>query len=144
MPLHYYTSDKILKLKAVGPTIFVTTQDLFGTQVRYNIWRKTTVSDLKDLIKKSIIPTLPHHLSQIQVQDSTFAELGRLITYLLPSNKTNNSPDISLFVACDVNGHKKLDEADSTPLCKLLPEDDMLVLCRQNVIAHSSMKQFAP
>ena len=41
MPLHYYTSDKILKLKAVGPTIFVTTQDLFGTQVHYNIWRKT-------------------------------------------------------------------------------------------------------
>ena len=81
---------------------------------------------MKDLIKKSIIPSLPHHLSQIQVQDSTFAELGSLITYLLPSNKMNKSPDISLFVACDVNGHKKLDEADSTPLCKLLPEDDMV------------------
>ena len=126
MPLHYYTSDTSIKLKVVGPTIFVTTRDSFGTQVSYNIWRKTTVSGLKDVIKKSIIPTLPDHLSEIEVKDSTFDELGSLITYLLPSNKTNNSPDISLFVACDVNGYKKLDEADSTPLCKLLSESDVV------------------
>ena len=52
MSLHYYTSDTSLKLKAVGPTIFVTTQDSFGTQVCHNILRKTTVSDLKEVIKK--------------------------------------------------------------------------------------------
>ena len=104
MSLHYYTSDTSLKLKAVGPTIFVTTQDSFGTQVCHNILRKTTVSDLKEVIKNGISSVLPKDLSENKLQYSTLGELSRIMTCMLPSNKTDKRLYNDLYILRGIRG----------------------------------------
>ena len=54
MPLHYFTSDLIIKFKVIGPTIFIASQNPFCKTTRHKIPKNGTVCDLKQIIMKSL------------------------------------------------------------------------------------------
>ena len=131
MPLHYFTSDLIIKLNVIGPTIFIASQNPFGETTRHKIPKKGTVCDLKQIIMKSLsIPSLDNKM----LTSSTVIDLMKWMKKFLSQN---NGKDISLFVACGNGGYKKLDGTDSTPLCELLSDGDVVYYLEDNPISNS-------
>ena len=55
MPLHYCTEGLIIKLKVIGPTIFITSQNPFGETTCHKIPKNGTLCDLKQIIMKSLL-----------------------------------------------------------------------------------------
>ena len=126
MPLHYFTSDLIIKLKVIGPTIFIASQNPFGETTHHKIPKKGTVCDLKQIIMKS--SSIPPFTDKM-LKDSFLNDLMNLMKILLSQN---NGKDISLFVTCGNDGYKKLDETDCTPLGELLSDGDVVYYVEDN------------
>ena len=101
MPLHYFTEDLIIKLKVIGPTIFITSQNPFGETTCHKIPKFGTVCDLKQIIMKSLL--IPPFKDKM-LKDSHLFDLMKLLKILLSQN---NSKDISLFVTRGNDGYKK-------------------------------------
>ena len=123
LPLHYYATDTNLKLQAIGPTVFVTSENSFGEKVRHKIPRKATVAGLKEVIIKSKWNS-PNVNKFIRVNSG--CTIDDLTKCIIKSLRRDNDDDIFLFVACENNCYKRLDETDSTPLGELLSNGDVV------------------
>ena len=126
MPMHYFTPETCIKLKAVSSTLHVTSENSFGETVHHNISRKGTVFDLIQVIKKTVRPPPKYFYPHTQITSSNLGELVDALSTIVLSGNPDKMIDLSLFVASGNSGYKRLDEADGTFVRDLLSEGDMV------------------
>ena len=118
MPLHYFTLGTSVKMATVSTMMLVKSQNQFGEIAYHKITNKSTASDLEGIIMKSGCfdlgvskPLQYGYKSELEITESVRKDLI----------------DISMFVSDGHGGYVSLDELDTVPVCKLLPEDKIIL-----------------